>query len=211
MTSAIPLDPQRYQQLVNKLDVEDLMSSDNARAQKKLPTIGELQKTTTQTQYELKVKEFFVGKSEQITEETASSSSSAIILPPVDAYSQQTIRLSIVTEKLMTCFKQVFNEEANQTIARDVRSVLSEFLLTLNFSSENITLKPNEWTIMIIFLLHLLTIKLPMLMNHLTESKIIKSLLTTLSLSNDMILQIVKYLLEHPFDKTPMTNFQEID
>lgn len=54
-----------------------------------------------------------------------------------------------------------------------------------------------------------------MLLSHLTESKIIKSLLTTLNLSSDMILHIVKYLLEHPIDKQQslksLTNFEDVD
>ncbi|CAF1356688.1 unnamed protein product [Adineta ricciae] len=207
--SAMPIDPQRYQQLVNKLDVEDLMSSENKRAERKLPTLEQLQKTTTQSQYEIKVKEFFFGKNEQIDEEM--SASSAIALPPVDAYSQQSIRLSIVGDKLMTCLKQILSESTHQAVAQDIRTILSEFLLTLNFNSENITLKPNEWTIMTIFLLHLLTIKLPTLMPRLIESKIIKSLLTTLNLSNDTVFQTGKYLLTNPIDKIPSTNFEEID
>jgi hypothetical protein len=60
-----------------------------------------------------------------------------------------------------------------------------------------------------------LTIKLPMLLSHLTESKIIQSLLTTLNLSSDMILHIVKYFLEHPIDNKDssksQTNFEDID
>jgi hypothetical protein len=71
-------------------------SSDGSRPEKKLPTIDELRKTAAENQYELKVKDFFLGKQE------TSASSSAIILPPVDSYSQQTIRLSIVNEKVMT-------------------------------------------------------------------------------------------------------------
>ena len=47
---------------MNKLDLEDMTSSDGSRAEKKLPTLDELKKTTEQKQYELKVKEFFVGK-----------------------------------------------------------------------------------------------------------------------------------------------------
>jgi hypothetical protein len=93
MASATSIDPQRYQQLANKLDIQDIMSSDQPRPEKKLPTINELQNK----QYELKVKEFFLGKEEP-------SSSSGIILPPIDAYSQQTIRISIVSEKIMTWF-----------------------------------------------------------------------------------------------------------
>ena len=93
MVSTTLIDPLRYQQLANKLDIQDIMSSDQPRAEKKLPSINELQNK----QYELKVKEFFLGKEEP-------SSSSSIILPPVDAYSQQTIRLTIVSEKIMTWF-----------------------------------------------------------------------------------------------------------
>lgn len=62
MTSPTPIDPERYQQLVNKLAVEDMISSDGARPEKKIPPIKELQKTVAESQYELKVKEFFFGK-----------------------------------------------------------------------------------------------------------------------------------------------------
>ncbi|CAF4730501.1 unnamed protein product, partial [Rotaria sp. Silwood2] len=83
------------------------------------------------------------------------------------------------------------------------------------FGSENIALKSNEWTIMTLFLIHLLAIKLPMILSHLTESKIIKSLLTTLNLSSDMILHILKYLLENPIENQQSskstTNFEDID
>ncbi|CAF0822018.1 unnamed protein product [Rotaria sordida] len=208
------INPQRYQQLVNKLDIEDMMSSDGSRAEKKLPTIDELQRTQPENQYEIKVKEFFFGKSDTSKEEITTLSS-AIILPPIDAYSQQTIRLSIVSQKIMTCFKQMFYDNVKQTIAEDLRSALSELLLTLSFNSESIALKSNEWTIMTLFLIHLLTIKLPMLLSHLPESKIIQSLLTTLNLSSDTILYILKYLLENPIENqqslNSITNFEDID
>jgi hypothetical protein len=97
------INPERYKQLITKLDVQDMKpSSDGSRPEKKLPTIDELRKTTEEKQYELKVKEFYLGKQE------TSASASTIILPPVDAYSQQTIRLSIVSEKVMTWFVLVF-------------------------------------------------------------------------------------------------------
>ncbi|CAF0760808.1 unnamed protein product [Adineta steineri] len=182
--SVTSINPERYEQLVNKLNVQDIITSDGVRAEKKLPSLKELQKTTAETQYEVKVKEFFFGKGDIKEEETTQSS--AIILPPVDAYSQQTIRLSIVSEKIMTCF-----------------------------TSENIALNSNEWTIMTLFLIHLLTIKLPMLLTHITESKIIEALLTRLNLSSDMIIHIIKYLLEHPIDNSqlskPLTNFEDVD
>ncbi|CAF4317673.1 unnamed protein product [Adineta steineri] len=83
------------------------------------------------------------------------------------------------------------------------------------FTSENIALNSNEWTIMTLFLIHLLTIKLPMLLTHITESKIIEALLTRLNLSSDMIIHIIKYLLEHPIDNSqlsnPLTNFEDVD
>lgn len=63
-TTPSSIDPFKYQQLVNRLDVEDMMSSEGGRAEKKLPTIDELKTTTEQQQYELKVKEFFLGKDE---------------------------------------------------------------------------------------------------------------------------------------------------
>ena len=62
IASTIPIDPQRYQRLVHRLDVEDMMSDDNPRAERKLPTIDQLRQTTTDEQYEVKVKEFFFGK-----------------------------------------------------------------------------------------------------------------------------------------------------
>ncbi|CAF4506385.1 unnamed protein product [Rotaria sp. Silwood1] len=213
MISDTSINTERYQQLVNKLDVEDIISADGSRAEKKLPTMDELRKTKEENQYEIKVKEFFFGKGDVSKEETTSSS--AIILPPVDTYSQQTIRLSIVSQKVMTCFKQMFYDDVKQTIAGDLRSALSELLLTLSFGSDNIALRSNEWTIMTLFLIHLLTIKLPMILSHLTESKIIKSLFNTLNLSSDMILHILKYLLENPIENQqsskPTTNFEDID
>lgn len=102
-----------------------------------------------------------------------------------------------------------------------------------SFGNENITLKPNEWTIMAILLLYLyvslavvddcprssvsrLTFKLPSLTSHLSESKVTQSLLTTLNLSPDMILQTINYLLAHPIGShTPSlasaTNFEDVD
>jgi hypothetical protein len=56
-----------------------------------------------------------------------------------------------------------------------------------------------------------LTMKLPTLLSHLIESKIIKSLLNTLNLSSDMIIHIVKYLIEHPIVVPQSTNFEDID
>jgi hypothetical protein len=54
-----------------------------------------------------------------------------------------------------------------------------------------------------------------MLLSHFIESKIIQSLLKTLNLSSDMIVHIVKYLLENPIDNQSLlksvTNFEEID
>ena len=68
-TSALPIDPQRYQQLVHRLDVEDMMSSESGRGEKKPPTLNELRKTTAENQYELKVKEFYFGKEIRTKEE----------------------------------------------------------------------------------------------------------------------------------------------
>lgn len=62
ITDIAPIDPHRYQQLVNKIDLEDMMSSDGSRAEKNLPTLDELKKTTEENQYEIKVKEFLFGK-----------------------------------------------------------------------------------------------------------------------------------------------------
>lgn len=121
----------------------------------------------------------------------------------------------------------MFNDDFGQKKINDLRSLLLELILTFNFTSENIALKPNEWTIITLFLIHLyvtflnfflskisskyfrLTLKIPILSSSFIESKIIKSLLTTLNLSSDMILHIVKYLLENPIIQT--TNFEEID
>jgi hypothetical protein len=51
-----------------------------------------------------------------------------------------------------------------------------------------------------------------MLLTHLTESKIFKSLLITLNLSSDMIIHIIKYLLENPIENhQSQTKFDEID
>jgi hypothetical protein len=62
------------------------------------------------------------------------------------------------------------------------------------------------------FICSRLTIKLPMLLTHFTESKIIQSLLNTLNLSSDMILHILKYLLQNPIEThQSVTNFAEID
>jgi hypothetical protein len=63
-----PTDSKRYQQLANKLDIQDLKSTDEPRAERKLPTIDELRQTTTENQYELKVKEFFFGKNDSSKE-----------------------------------------------------------------------------------------------------------------------------------------------
>ncbi len=62
ITSIALINPERYHKLVSKLDAEDMMLSDGARAEKKLPPIEELQKTVAEGQYELKVKEFLFGK-----------------------------------------------------------------------------------------------------------------------------------------------------
>lgn len=63
ITSTAPLiDPQRYQQLVHRIDAQEMMSGENPRAEKKLPTLDQLRHTTTEQQYELKVKEFLFGK-----------------------------------------------------------------------------------------------------------------------------------------------------
>ncbi len=70
-TTTISINPQQYQQLVNKLDLEDMKSADGSRPEKKLPTLDELQKTAAKNQYEIKVKEFFYGK-ESTTKEVRS-------------------------------------------------------------------------------------------------------------------------------------------
>jgi hypothetical protein len=67
--ASLPIDPQRYQQLVRKLDLEDMMSSESGRAEKKPPTLDELRKTAAENQYELKVKEFYFGKEVRSKEE----------------------------------------------------------------------------------------------------------------------------------------------
>jgi len=62
-----------------------------------------------------------------------------------------------------------------------------------------------------LFLYFRLTIKLPILLSHLNQSKIIQSLLNTLNLSSDMIIHIIKYLLENPIDNQSRINFEDID
>lgn len=57
ITSSI--NSQRYQELVHRLDAEEMMSGEAPRAEKKLPTVNQLR---TDQQYELKVKEFLFGK-----------------------------------------------------------------------------------------------------------------------------------------------------
>ncbi|CAF4325273.1 unnamed protein product, partial [Adineta steineri] len=52
--SVTSINPERYEQLVNKLNVQDIITSDGVRAEKKLPSLKELQKTTAETQYEVK-------------------------------------------------------------------------------------------------------------------------------------------------------------
>lgn len=67
-TSPAQIDPHKYQQLTNKLDIEDMTSSDSSRAEKKIPTMDELKETKEKRQYELKVKEFFFGKDDPSNE-----------------------------------------------------------------------------------------------------------------------------------------------
>ena len=63
ITSTTPLiDSQRYQKIVHRVDVQEMISGENPRAEKKLPTLDQLRHTKTEQQYELKVKEFFFGK-----------------------------------------------------------------------------------------------------------------------------------------------------
>ena len=62
ITSSTTINPQRYQQLVRKLELQEMIDPDGNRAEKNLPTIDELKKTAEQGQYELKVKDFFTGK-----------------------------------------------------------------------------------------------------------------------------------------------------
>ncbi len=69
VTSTALINPERYHKLVSKLDAEDMMVSDGARAEKKLPPIQELQKTIAEGQYELKVKEFLFGKEDNTSKE----------------------------------------------------------------------------------------------------------------------------------------------
>jgi hypothetical protein len=62
------IDSERYQQLGNDIDLDDLVSSDAPRGDKKLPGIDELQETAAERQYEVKVKDFFFGKGDNTNE-----------------------------------------------------------------------------------------------------------------------------------------------
>ena len=68
MISNTPMNPERYQKLANQIDLDEIISSDGVRAEKKIPTIDELRKTTVENQYELKVKEFLFGKIDTLQE-----------------------------------------------------------------------------------------------------------------------------------------------
>lgn len=57
-----PIDPTRYQQLVRRLDVDEMMNSNGSRAEKPLPTLEQIRENSGQGQYAIKVKEFLFGK-----------------------------------------------------------------------------------------------------------------------------------------------------
>ena len=60
--AATSIDPERYEQIVKKAEIDELMHSSGPRAEKKLPTVEQLRQTGIDGQYELKVKDFLFGK-----------------------------------------------------------------------------------------------------------------------------------------------------
>ncbi|CAF0908696.1 unnamed protein product, partial [Didymodactylos carnosus] len=150
---------EQYQKLCAKLDHEERAEnglSSSSVTNGKLPPIEELKKNNG---YELKVKEFLFGKQseqqqqQQVIKLRTEKLNSSIDLPPIDPYSQHTIRLSIVNEKISTCLQHMSMDSRNERIQK-IHLALPELLLTMSFDNENIALKPNEWTIVTLIILH---------------------------------------------------------
>jgi len=192
------IDQKRYENLVRRIEIDQINDSTGQRAERGLPTVEQLQ----QGQYAIKVKEFLCGK-------TREEEPLPIVLPPVDSISQQSIRLSIVNEKVQTCFKIIFADRIETKPIRDVRSTLADLLLTFDYQSDNITLKPNEWTIMTLFLSFLSSMKTTNVVTSLGESKLIDSLLRNIGISTDLIIKTLKFLLDDR--PIPQTNFTDVD
>ena len=67
-STTAPVDPRRYEQLVKKIELQDMVDTNGPRAESKLPSIEQLKKKRAESQYELKVKEYLGGKSAMNTE-----------------------------------------------------------------------------------------------------------------------------------------------
>lgn len=117
------IDQKRYENLVRRIEIDQINDSTGQRAERGLPTMEQLQ----QDQYAIKVKEFLCGKTrEEVRKSTKRKTFSIrrvvfffffekeplpIVLPPIDSISQQSIRLSIVNEKVQTWFDENFRRK----------------------------------------------------------------------------------------------------
>lgn len=78
--------------------------------------------------------------------------SRAFVSPPIDSKSQNSIRRSIVAQKLKHSFSEIFS--GMHIPYCDFQLDIFSLLKTFKFTNKNISLRPNEWKVMAVAILH---------------------------------------------------------
>jgi len=129
--------------------------TESGEATKSLPEMTQL--TEDARNFDLKVREFYGQRPCDGDVIEKEDNEKVIILPPVDSHSQMSLRRKIVLDKLNRVLPDVLTHLAVSVldIRADVRLLVQTFVLT----SKNILLKPDEWLLMAVILLHMLAMK----------------------------------------------------
>ncbi|CAL1545495.1 unnamed protein product [Lymnaea stagnalis] len=149
-----------YENIVGELDGATRAEETKGKNLKATPDYEALKKEAEA--FQLKVTEFLTGKrpqdkgapDKQVTED---DDADHIILPSVDAYNQQQIRMKIVLYQLDKSLPNLLTPLALSV--QDVSTLIRELVFTFRLQKDNILFKPSEWMIVAIFILKMLSRK----------------------------------------------------
>ncbi|XP_053380968.1 putative RNA polymerase II subunit B1 CTD phosphatase RPAP2 isoform X2 [Mercenaria mercenaria] len=201
----------QYQDLVAKVDAqekdfdallgEETMTSDHTdRPSAPLPHFDVLREELEADQ--IRVQEFMKGSFTYKVKEKQSGDkdlegSSIVVLPTVDRYDQLLIRQRIVIDRISKVLPDVLSPL--HLLIQDVFTELRELICTFNLTSDNITFKPAEWTIVTVILLRMLSRRMITVQRSFTSpgaEKYFTLLLSSIGAGIDSVDGIVNNLLK---------------
>ncbi|CAE1143113.1 RPAP2 [Acanthosepion pharaonis] len=123
---------------------------------KNLPSYEDLQKETAK--FSVKVKEYYKPPPKKKEEKTSDVEKPVYVLPPVDSFSQITLRRSIVLQQLGKRIDSLLSPM--DILIGEISTEINELVSTFNLQNETIVFKPAEWSAIGIFLILMLSKKL---------------------------------------------------